>query len=70
MESASSSIIQKVAEAITVTEGFHIESWRTFEKAAKAAIKAMREPTEEMLEKLRKQGGIDGYEAMIDEALK
>lgn len=37
---------------------------------ARAAILAMREPTEEMLEILRKQGGIDGYQAMIDAALK
>lgn len=36
----------------------------------RTAIEAMREPTEEMLEILRKQGGIEGYQAMIDAALK
>lgn len=42
----------------------------TLRKAARAAMEAMRKPTEEMLEILRKQGGIEGYQAMIDAALK
>ncbi len=42
------------------------EMWRDM---ARAAIAAMRDPTEEMLEILRENGGITGYEMMINALL-
>lgn len=64
-----SEIIDRVAKAIEEVVG---EYWCDYEEAAKAAIKAMREPTDEML----CDDDFDYLEAkvvwqgMIDEALK
>lgn len=48
MTSTSSSMTERVARAIAATLGE--EDWRPFVAAARAAVRAMREPTPEMLE--------------------
>ncbi len=66
-------MVEKVARAICNAERYHQDSYELYIPAAKAAIKAMREPTEEMLD----VGSYDldmtldtQYKYMIDEALK
>ncbi len=64
-------MIEKVARAISDAEGF-ANSWQYYCKTAKAAIEAMREPSEEMLD----AGSYDldmtlemQYRKMVDAAL-
>jgi hypothetical protein len=84
-ERAMSEMVERVARAIQAQSGHQPatdEGWnrpentlsvQNFRRMAKAAIEAMREPTEDMI-----QAGIDGpvgdtegkWQAMIDEALK
>lgn len=84
-------MIERVARAICVDGGFNPDEqmpnngprWRYYEPAARSAIQAMREPTEEMLdaswlltgesEEMRSRTHnryTRHYSAMIDEALK
>ena len=66
-------MIEKVAKAICKAERYHQDSYELYIPAAKAAIEAMQEPTDEMLD----AGAYDldmtleiQYKNMIDEALK
>lgn len=77
-------MVEKVARAICVAEGFDPDSnetserpyWTTWEMHARAAIAAMREPNERMMDVYRRafisEKRFDGakvYGAMIDAAL-
>ena len=67
-------MIEKVAKAICIAYDIDPDwgnppFWKNHIDSAKAALEAMMEPTEEMFEIFRKQGGIDGYQAMIKAAL-
>lgn len=82
-----SSMIERVAEAIyeaDVGKGWHLHS-EFYLKAARAAIEALREPTEEMAvtggsackyvdddgeNGVNRANAYECYKAMIDEALK
>jgi hypothetical protein len=63
-------MIEKVARAINDAEGFG-NGWQYYCKTAKAAIEAMREPTEEMKDKDNPCMNIyiHAYQEMIDVAL-
>jgi len=63
-------MIEKVARAISDAEGF-ANAWQYYCKTAKAAIEAMREPTEGMKDKSNPWPDTDihAYQAMIDAAL-
>ena len=61
-------MIEKVARAINDAEGF-ANGWQYYCKAAKAAIEAMREPTEGMECAILVEGRNEVWEAMIDAAL-
>lgn len=82
------SMIERVARAIGGEENGApvdepVERWRNWEPAARAAIAAMREPTEGILQAMRDTVPVSGYEweyetdealphwqAMIDAALE
>lgn len=84
----SSEMVERVAQAISVA--FHEEGyvegesdpslWVEFQKAARSAIEAMREPTEAMMRAMNTSYPLDSgepedvlsnaYEAAINEALK
>jgi hypothetical protein len=81
------SMVERVARALCASTGSSelvvAHSWRAFEAHARAALAAMREPTDEMLhagfladEDDRMNGGEgieplkSAWQAMIDEALK
>lgn len=83
VENIKRTMLEKVAEAISISfrEEGYIENesdpdeWKEFLRAAKAAISAMREPTEEMLEAGFQSTSYDGaievaYPKMINAALK
>lgn len=73
-------MIEKVARAMCTTHWPTEDRWNVYQAAAKAAIKAMREPSEEMIFKLLNyeieeshpayQMTKNNYQAMIDAALK
>jgi hypothetical protein len=73
-------MIEKVARAICSAEGIDpdrkgnetVWRWQEFEKEARAAIEAMREPTDAMREIGNWSGlpHVETYAAMIDIALK
>lgn len=68
-------MIEKVAKAIALSvEEAQLEFWEEFIDQAKAAIAAMREPTEEMMNVEAYSNvhstRLNCYEKMIDAALK
>jgi hypothetical protein len=84
-----SEMVERVAKALSIVDGNHpdacsndeeeIPAWKLYVKDARAAIEAMREPTEAMLNEA--VGALDSHnvgsheanivwQAMIDEALK
>lgn len=69
-------MIEKVARAIAKANDDNMH-WKGFIPEAKAAIEAMREPTEEMTNREGYHdncytcgGHLEGYQCMIDAALK
>ena len=70
-------MIKRVAKAISNASGQPAAYWGDFKGQAHEAIKAMREPTEEMMmaymrvwEDATPHDATQGWQAMIDEALK
>jgi hypothetical protein len=66
-------MIERVARAIAEAQGDEPDGDKDFEREARAAIAAMREPTDRMLAAAnwsRDGAGHGGYEAMIDAAKK
>lgn len=65
-------MVERVARAIANSDGMHPEAWRPFEVNARAAIEAMREPTEGMIDAGFGYTGYpeEAYKEMIDAALK
>lgn len=67
-----STMIERVARAICESVGAYEEVWESFIPEAKAAIEAMRNPTEDMLLArldVSGHGSDDEWEAMINAAL-
>lgn len=64
-----SEMIERVAKAIGIAVGENMQASKMWNEAAKAAIEAMREPTEEM-KKDQMKICIEEYKSMIDAALK
>jgi len=64
-------MIERVARAICKTENT-VYGWQHYEDCARAAIQAMREPTEAMrVEGVRHHDTVESiWQAMIDEALE
>jgi hypothetical protein len=70
-----SEMIVRVADAIKVAKKAKQDSdtgdqWWTYDELARAAITAMREPTEKMIEPVEDYEALTVWHAMIDEALK
>ena len=68
-------MIERVARAMCAQNGNHESAWWEFESNARAAIAAMRDPTEQMatagLHAVRNEEIIDDvWQAMIDAALE
>jgi hypothetical protein len=74
----SGEMVERVARAIAYSETADPEMWSAFVEVARAAIAAMREPTEAMLqaasnaprEPFAPTEPRDTWQAIIDEALK
>jgi hypothetical protein len=65
-----SEMVERVARAIAYSETADPEMWSAFVEVASAAIEAMREPTEAMVERAVSIKNDYGWRSMIDEALK
>lgn len=68
-----SEMLERVALAIEAARGTVPPGYNSDLHIARAAIEAMREPTEEMIEAVAREGYVDhalpGWETMIDVAL-
>jgi|AmaraimetFIIA100_FD_contig_41_5707065_length_408_multi_3_in_0_out_0_1 hypothetical protein len=62
-------MIERVARAIAKSQGVE-DTWRGYMAETRAAIAAMREPTEAMAHAGDQHAGRDAWQAMIDAALK
>lgn len=71
-------MVERVARAICRAHGKWIEdeSWHTYQDEARAAIEAMREPDQNIIEEIRSLGGdvavaywLAGHETMIKSTL-
>jgi hypothetical protein len=73
-----SEMVERVARAIAYSETADPEIWSAFVEVARAAIEAMREPTEQMADigdtatgyPIYAVSGYTVWRSMIDEALK
>jgi len=66
-------MLQRVAMAIAETQVGHWEYWYDFKPEARAALEAMREPTQEMLRDYYPDAHetvVSEWKVMIDAALK
>ena len=66
-------MVERVARAIAIRQEGHDILWRDFDDAARAAIAAMREPTQGMADSvcgLTRTQAIVVWQAMIDAAAK
>lgn len=68
----SNEMVERVAKAIYDNSGMTYSNQQYYQGLAKAAIAAMREPTEEMVNAYNNQEPLsrEAYRAMIDAALK
>lgn len=63
-------MIERVAKVLCKFDTGNDQNWENNKYQAKAAIAAMREPTDEMMKVCETSFVRDGYKAMIDAALK